>query len=131
MRRYAFPAFVTIVLVVAAPLIFAQPSTERANYLPMVFNPPTPTPTPTTEPTATNTPTTTATPQPTATTRPTTQPTPTRNPPQCAPEYPTVCIPPPPPDLNCPDITYRNFTVLPPDRHHFDNDHDGIGCETP
>jgi hypothetical protein len=55
--------------------------------------------------------------------------TPTEIAPGCAAEYPTVCIPPPPPDLNCADIPYRNFTVLPPDRHHFDTDHDGIGCE--
>jgi hypothetical protein len=48
----------------------------------------------------------------------------------CDPSYPTVCIPPPPPDLDCGDITYRNFTVLPPDPHRFDGDHDGIGCET-
>jgi len=48
----------------------------------------------------------------------------------CDPSYPTVCIPPPPPDLDCKDIPYRNFQVLPPDPHHFDGDHDGIGCET-
>jgi hypothetical protein len=48
----------------------------------------------------------------------------------CNPSYPSVCIPPPPPDLNCGDISYRNFTVLPPDPHHLDSDHDGIGCET-
>jgi predicted nucleic acid-binding Zn ribbon protein len=48
----------------------------------------------------------------------------------CDPSYPTVCIPPPPPDLDCKDIQYRNFVVLPPDPHHFDGDHDGIGCET-
>jgi Divergent InlB B-repeat domain len=52
----------------------------------------------------------------------------------CAASYPTVCIPPPPPDLDCGDISYRNFTVLwnvpDPDPHHFDGDHDGIGCET-
>jgi predicted nucleic acid-binding Zn ribbon protein len=48
----------------------------------------------------------------------------------CDPSYPTVCIPPPPPDLDCKDIPYRNFVVLPPDPHHFDGDHDGIGCET-
>ena len=58
---------------------------------------------------------------------PTNTPTPTRDPAHCAAEYPTVCIPPPPPDLNCGDIVYRNFTVLPPDRHKFDTDHDGIG----
>ncbi len=48
----------------------------------------------------------------------------------CDPAYPTVCIPPPPPDLDCADITDRNFEVLPPDPHHFDGDHDGIGCES-
>lgn len=47
----------------------------------------------------------------------------------CDPAYPTVCIPPPPPDLDCGDIPYRRFTVLAPDPHHFDGDHDGIGCE--
>lgn len=47
----------------------------------------------------------------------------------CDPAYPTVCIPPPPPDLNCADIPYRRFTVLAPDPHRFDGDHDGIGCE--
>ena len=47
----------------------------------------------------------------------------------CDPSYPTVCIPPPPPDLDCKDITYRRFKVLPPDPHHFDGNHDGIGCE--
>jgi Protein of unknown function (DUF1524) len=48
----------------------------------------------------------------------------------CDPAYPTVCIPPPPPDLDCGDIPYRNFKVLPPDPHRFDGDGDGIGCET-
>ena len=48
---------------------------------------------------------------------------------RCDPSYPTVCIPPPPPDLDCGDIPYRNFTVLPPDPHRFDGDGDGIGCE--
>jgi micrococcal nuclease len=48
---------------------------------------------------------------------------------RCDPSYPTVCIPPPPPDLDCRDIPYRHFKVLPPDPHHFDGDHDGIGCE--
>ncbi len=48
----------------------------------------------------------------------------------CDAAYPTVCIPPPPPDLDCGDIAYRNFKVLAPDPHHFDSDHDGIGCET-
>ena len=47
----------------------------------------------------------------------------------CSPAYPDVCIPPSPPDLNCPDITYKNFKVLPPDPHGFDRDGDGIGCK--
>jgi micrococcal nuclease len=50
----------------------------------------------------------------------------------CA-SYPDECIPPPPPDLNCADISYRNFRVLwnvpDPDPHHFDGDKDGNGCE--
>jgi hypothetical protein len=48
----------------------------------------------------------------------------------CSPSYPTVCIPPAPPDLDCGDIPYRRFTVLPPDPHHFDLDFDGVGCES-
>jgi micrococcal nuclease len=48
----------------------------------------------------------------------------------CDRSYPTVCIPPPPPDLDCADVPYRRFAVRPPDPHHFDGDHDGIGCES-
>lgn len=48
----------------------------------------------------------------------------------CDPAYPGVCIPPPPPDLDCGDVNFKNFQVLPPDPHHFDRDHDGIGCES-
>jgi hypothetical protein len=48
---------------------------------------------------------------------------------RCEPSYPTVCIPPPPPDLDCGDIPYRNFVVRPPDPHRLDQDGDGIGCE--
>ena len=58
---------------------------------------------------------------------PTPTPTPSQN---CDPAYPTVCIPPPPPDLDCKDIPYRNFQVLPPDPHRFDRDKDGVGCES-
>ena len=68
---------------------------------------------------------------PPAATQPVPQPT---APPQggnCDPSYPTVCIPPPPPDLDCGDIPYRRFQVLPPDPHNFDgSDNDGIGCES-
>jgi micrococcal nuclease len=48
---------------------------------------------------------------------------------RCDQSYPDVCIPPPPPDLDCADIPYHNFRVLPPDPHDFDGDHDGLGCE--
>jgi micrococcal nuclease len=48
----------------------------------------------------------------------------------CSPSYPTVCIKPPPPDLDCGDIPYRRFKVLPPDPHNFDGDGDGVGCES-
>lgn len=57
---------------------------------------------------------------------------PTQN---CDPAYPTdlagnkICIPSPPPDLDCKDISYRQFVVLKPDPHNFDSDQDGIGCE--
>jgi hypothetical protein len=43
-----------------------------------------------------------------------------------------VCIPPPPPDLNCDDEGVpENFEVVGSDPHGFDgNDNDGIGCES-
>ena len=47
----------------------------------------------------------------------------------CDPSYPEVCIPPPSPDLDCKDITFRRFKVLPPDPHNFHGDHDRLGCE--
>ncbi len=49
----------------------------------------------------------------------------------CDPSYPTVCIPPAPPDLDCGEITFRRFVVRPPDPHGLDGrDNDGIGCES-
>ncbi len=48
----------------------------------------------------------------------------------CDPAYPSVCIASPPPDLNCPDVPDTDFKVLPPDPHGFDQEGDGIGCET-
>jgi hypothetical protein len=48
----------------------------------------------------------------------------------CDPADPTVCIPPPPPDIDCKDLRRRNFRVPPPDPHHLDGDRDGIGCES-
>jgi endonuclease YncB( thermonuclease family) len=47
----------------------------------------------------------------------------------CDPSYPTVCIPPPPPDLDCADVPYRAFAVRGADPHRFDGNHDGVGCE--
>jgi micrococcal nuclease len=50
--------------------------------------------------------------------------------PACDASYPTVCIPPPPPDLDCDDVGYHDFVVRRPDPHHFDGrDDDGRGCE--
>lgn len=48
---------------------------------------------------------------------------------QCDPSYPDVCIKSFPPDLDCNEISERNFKVLPPDPHKFDMDKDGIGCQ--
>ena len=68
-------------------------------------------------------------PAPTNPASPTNAPQPTQQA-SCDPAYPTVCIPPLPPNLNCGDIPYRDFTALPADPHGFDGDNDGIGCET-
>ncbi|WP_199318567.1 hypothetical protein [Leptolyngbya sp. FACHB-541] len=48
----------------------------------------------------------------------------------CDPSYPGICISPNEGDLNCGDIPYRRFQVLPPDPHGFDREGDGIGCES-
>ena len=48
----------------------------------------------------------------------------------CDPSYPDVCIPSPPPDLDCPQISERNFRVIGADPHRFDGNHDGVGCES-
>lgn len=47
----------------------------------------------------------------------------------CDPSYPSVCIAPYPPDLDCGDVPYTSFVVLRPDPHKFDKNKDGIGCE--
>ena len=49
---------------------------------------------------------------------------------KCDPSYPDICIPPYPPDLDCKDVPYKKFRVLPPDPHRFDGDKDGVGCES-
>jgi hypothetical protein len=56
------------------------------------------------------------------------QPAPKEN--SCDKSYPDFCIPSPPPDLDCKNISQKKFTVLQPDPHHFDDDKDGIGCES-
>ena len=47
----------------------------------------------------------------------------------CSPYYPTLCVPPFPPDLDCDAIEEAHFPVLKPDPHGLDANHDGIGCE--
>ena len=48
----------------------------------------------------------------------------------CDPSYPDVCIFPWPSDLDCEEIEFRNFKDIQPDKHGFDRDCDGIGCES-
>ena len=50
--------------------------------------------------------------------------------PSCDSSYPDVCIAPYPPDLDCGEIGYSNFSVVGDDPHGFDGDNDGIGCES-
>jgi uncharacterized repeat protein (TIGR01451 family) len=52
----------------------------------------------------------------------------------CDRHYPTICIPPLPPDLDCADLSFRQFKTLhdgstTPDPHSLDNNFDGIGCQ--
>ena len=47
----------------------------------------------------------------------------------CDDSYPDVCIPRYPPDLDCGQITERDFTVRGPDPHGFDREGNGLGCE--
>jgi micrococcal nuclease len=49
---------------------------------------------------------------------------------KCDSSYPDVCIPPYPPDLDCGEISFKNFRVIGSDPHGFDRDNDGIGCES-
>jgi micrococcal nuclease len=48
----------------------------------------------------------------------------------CDPSYPDVCIAPPPPDLNCDDVPYKDIKVTGSDPHQFDREGDGVGCES-
>lgn len=143
MGRSSILACIAVAFLLVAS-VAAQFADQRV-YMPLVTVPePTPTPNPPTEtpvpPTLTPIPPTAIPPTaipPTAvppTAVPPTPIPPTAVPPTtapaCDPSYPDVCIPPPPPDLNCGDIQHRRFRVLPPDPHNFDTDHDGIGCES-
>ncbi len=47
----------------------------------------------------------------------------------CDSSYPTICLPARGPDLDCRNIKYRRFRVIGRDRHGFDRDRDGVGCE--
>ncbi len=113
-----------------APAATATPEAARATEAQQAATPTSP------APTATPVPPTATAPPPTATAVPPTPvpaaPTATPNPRAgCSPAYPTVCIPPPPPDLDCKDIPFRRFKVLAPDPHRLDgSDNDGIGCES-
>ena len=49
---------------------------------------------------------------------------------RCHPSYPDFCIPPPPPDLDCGQVSGSNFTVVGNDPHGFDGNNNGVGCET-
>ncbi len=51
----------------------------------------------------------------------------------CDPSYPDVCIPPiqVTGDLDCGQVNFDHFQVVPPDPHGFDGNHDGVGCEGP
>ncbi len=101
-----------------------DPNAPDPNEEPDKFNQPEPTTQPTSQPTQTA-------PEPEQS-QPTSQPTQTQqvqSQNQCDSSYPSVCIPPYPPDLDCGEIGYSNFRVVPPDPHGFDRDNDGIGCE--
>jgi hypothetical protein len=47
----------------------------------------------------------------------------------CDPNYAGYCVPIVSYDLDCSDIRHR-VIVIGVDIHHFDSDHDGIGCES-
>jgi hypothetical protein len=135
-----------IVALIAAAVVFILPTFQNpvngtpTATLTQIFIPthtntftitPSNTPSPTATPTFTVTPTFTSTPSQTPPPTNTGTPTPTYTPtPNCHPSYPTLCLPPPPPDIDCKFIPlFRNFPVLPPDPHNLDVDGDGIGCE--
>jgi hypothetical protein len=109
-----------------APWLDAPPVTPPTTV------PPTTVP-PTTVPPTTVAPTTIATtPPPTQAPQPFIPPVVTAPPSaDCDPSYPDFCLPPSSADtLNCADVPYTDFRVLPPDPHGFDGNNDGEGCES-
>ena len=50
---------------------------------------------------------------------------------RCHPSYPDVCLPPPPPDLDCADVAAQAFRVTGEDPHRLDGNGDGVACEGP
>jgi hypothetical protein len=62
--------------------------------------------------------------------KPVTKKKPSKSSAKCHPSYPDFCIPPPPPDLDCPDIDEQDFTVRGSDPHRLDGNDNGVGCES-
>lgn len=63
-------------------------------------------------------------------TQPTPKPTPRPSNPSCDPNYSGACIPVYPPDIDCGDISAKNFKSIGSDPHRLDRDNDGIACES-
>lgn len=110
--------------------ISSTPTTSPTSSIPLPPPEPTPVEAPPIEPPPVEPPPV----QPPPVQPPPVEPPPVAEPPArsgCDESYPTVCIPPAPPDLDCGDIPHGSFKVLPPDPHGFDGkDNDGIGCES-
>jgi len=111
---------------VAAPL---PPLTVSSSAAPTLSTQSSPSPSPSlsSKPKAIPTPTPTPIPTPVSIATPTPQPAIASN---CDPSYPDLCIPVGSPDLDCGDMSEKNFRVTGSDPHRFDRDKDGIGCES-
>jgi len=111
---------------VAAPL---PPLTVSSSAAPTLSTQSSPSPSPSlsSKPKAIPTPTPTPIPTPVSIATPTPHPAIASN---CDPSYPDLCIPVGSPDLDCGDMSEKNFRVTGSDPHRFDRDKDGIGCES-